>query len=77
MAKRIRFNTGAVNKLTAMSMKESIRKRLRRLSIGYSECVQLPYEIELTEQEYVMFCLQWQAELPYLEWKEIEKGASR
>jgi len=76
MTERIRFNTGAVNKLTAMSMKESIRKRLRRLSIRYSECVQLPYEIELSDQEYVMFCLQWQAELPYQEWKTVEKGPS-
>lgn len=74
MTERIRFNTHAVNKLTAMSMKESIRKRLRRLGIRYSECVQLPYEIELSEQQYVMFCLQWQAELPYLEWRVIEKG---
>ena len=74
MAKRIRFNTGAVNKLTAMSMKESIRKRLGRLSIEYRECVQLPYEIELSDQQYVMFCLQWDSELPYLEWREVEKG---
>lgn len=74
MTKRIRFNTGAVNNLTAMSMKESIRKRLRRLGIRYRECVQLPYEIEMSEQEYVMFCLQWQTELPYLEWREVEKG---
>jgi hypothetical protein len=77
MTKRIRFNTGAVNKLTAMSMKESIRKRLRRLGVKYTECVQLPYEIKLSEQDFVMFCLQWDSELPYQEWRVIEKGPER
>jgi len=76
MTERIRFNTGAVNKLTAMSMKESIRKRLRRLGIEYTECVQLPYVIELSDQQYVMFCLQWDSELPYQEWRVIQKGPS-
>jgi len=77
MTKRIRFNTGAVNKLTAMSMKESIRKRLRQLSVKYTECVQLPYEIEMSEHEFMLFCIQWDSELPYQEWRVIEKGSTR
>lgn len=71
MTKRIRFNTGAVNKLTAISMKESIRVQLQKLGVRYTECVQLPYEIELSDKQFILFCIQWQAELSFQEWRTI------
>lgn len=74
---RIRFNTQGSNLATAMQMKETVRRRLREAGIAYEEIFQLPYEIELEDRAYTMFCLVWDDCV--CEWKEVssEKGPAQ
>ena len=65
---RIRFNTQGSNLATAMQMKETVRRRLREVGIEYQEIFQLPYEIEIDERSYTLFCLQWDDSI--CEWRE-------
>jgi hypothetical protein len=74
MTVKIQFTTSGQNRLTAESMQQSIRKRLARFNIEYQERGQLPLVIEMTDRQFLLFSLVWGAELPYLEWRVIERG---
>jgi len=77
MTVKIQFTTSGQNRLTAESMQNSVRKRLERFNIEYQECSQLPLAIEMTDQQFLLFSLVWDAELPYQEWRVVEQGPSR
>jgi len=77
MTVKIQFTTSGQNRLTAESMQNSVRKRLARLNISYQECQQLPLAIEMTDRQFLVFSLVWDAELPYQEWRVIEKGPAK
>ena len=56
---RITFKTAGWNRLTAEMVQRAIARKLNSCCIEYSTISRLPFEIELTEQQYLMFCLQW------------------
>lgn len=68
---RIRFRTSGSNLTTAMSVKESVRRQLREVGIEYREITQLPFVVEMSDRDYVLFCLAWDDST--CEWR-AEKG---
>ena len=72
MTRCIRFDTAGANLLTAMSIKESVRRQLREVGIAYKEHSQLPYDVTMSERDFLVFCLVWDSHAH--PWREVEKG---
>ena len=72
MTRIIRFDTAGANLVTAMSIKESVRKQLREVGIAYEEQSQLPYDVCMSERDFLLFCLAWDSDSH--PWREVEKG---
>ena len=68
---RIRFNTNQHNMLTTMMLREAVRIKLRRDGVQYTEVSKLPYELEMTDAQFTLFCLLWDA--PY-DWTVREQS---
>lgn len=67
---QIRFSKNGSDFLTSMMLKEAVRITMRRHSIQYHELSQLPYDIEMSDQQYLLFCLiKWDA--PF-EWRVLQ-----
>jgi hypothetical protein len=70
MTKCIRFNTSGSNLMTAMTVKESVRSQLREVGIDYQELSQLPFDVRISERDYLLFCIVWNSdEYP---WREVD-----
>jgi len=48
-----------MNQFTAEMAQQSIARELNKLNIEYSTVSRLPFVIELSERQYLLFCLQW------------------
>jgi hypothetical protein len=74
MTRLIRFSTTGSNLVTAMTVKESVRSQLREVGIEYEEQSQLPFDIYMSERDYLLFCIVWNSH--QYPWKEVasEKG---
>jgi len=70
MTRTIRFDTAGANLLTAMSIKESVRKQLREVGIAYEEQSQLPYDVTMSERDFLVFCLVWDSAIH--PWREVD-----
>jgi len=55
----IEFKTAGWNRFTAEMVVNAISRKLVELGIEYETASRLPFVIKLTEQQYLMFCLQW------------------
>ena len=56
----IQFQTSGMNQFTAEMVQQSIARELNSINCEYAVVFRLPFVIELTEREYLLFCLQWQ-----------------
>ena len=56
----IQFQTSGWNRFTAEMVQQSIARELEDINCEYTTVSRLPFEIELSEREYLLFCLQWQ-----------------
>jgi len=72
MTKCIRFSTASSNLITAMTIKESVRSQLRGHGIAYEEQSQLPYDVSMSERDFLVFCLVWDSN--QYPWREVEQG---
>lgn len=68
---KIEFNTNSYNRVTAQSIMDTIQQRLLDLSIEYSVVSRWPLRIELSESQYLLFCIHWDPDTPYGEWKRV------
>jgi len=55
----IKFKTSDWNRFTAEMIQNAIARKLNSCRIEYSIISRLPFVIELSEREYLLFCLQW------------------
>ena len=63
-----------MNQFTAEMAQQSIARELNKLNIEYSTVSRLPFVIELSEREYLLFCLQWSNTV----WEySVKKGSVR
>jgi len=55
----VQFQTSGMNQFTAEMVQQSIARELNSSRIEYSIISRLPFRIQLSEAQYLMFCLQW------------------
>jgi len=55
----VTFQTSGWNKFTAEMGQQSIARELNELNCEYTIVSRLPFVIELSERQYLLFCLQW------------------
>lgn len=70
MTRRIRFSTSGANLVTAMTVKESVRSQLRGHGIEYEELSQLPFDVRMSERDFLVFCLVWNSDS--YPWREVD-----
>jgi len=70
MTRTIRFDTAGANLVTAMTIKENVRKQLREVGIAYEEQSQLPYDVAMSERDFFVFCLVWNSSA--YPWREVD-----
>ena len=55
----VQFQTSGMNQFTAEMVQQSIARELDDINCEYNVVSRLPFVIELSEREYLLFCLQW------------------
>jgi len=55
----VTFQTSGMNQFTAEMGQQSIARELNELNCEYTIVSRLPFVIELSERQYLLFCLQW------------------
>ena len=70
MTRCVRFSTTGSNLITAMNVKESVRSQLRGHGIEYEEHSQLPYDVAMSDRDFILFCLVWDSN--QYPWREVD-----
>jgi hypothetical protein len=70
MTRCVRFSTAGSNLITAMTIKESVRSQLRGYGIAYEEQSQLPFDVRISERDYLLFCIVWDSD--QYPWREVD-----
>ena len=55
----IQFKTAGMNRFTAEMAQQSIARELNSRNCEYTTASRLPFRIEMSERQYLWFCLQW------------------